>query len=142
CVLNLFKEHSTEALFVEEAAAKVSLKGHAVLYCRRIMGEVFKRVTYALVDNKNGLELLLDDVREDTCETVSRNWVKESDLIYLKSLLKEHRKEIFPEYKDWPSDEAYLSLDSLSDYSTSDDSPYASCPQSPTEQLDESSVPD
>uniref|UniRef100_A0A0W0F426 Nephrocystin 3-like N-terminal domain-containing protein n=1 Tax=Moniliophthora roreri TaxID=221103 RepID=A0A0W0F426_MONRR len=90
----------------------------AVVYIAKANGEVFQRVAGALCDHKNGLELLLDDVREDACETVLQELVQDGELFHLKALMNERRKSFFPEYVDWPSDEEYYSLsESSSEYS-------------------------
>ncbi|ESK95633.1 nacht and wd40 domain-containing protein [Moniliophthora roreri MCA 2997] len=108
---------------MEEGAVASSLKGHLVLvlpansgvilpqnwivtHVTKSNGGVFGRVIDVLKDYENGLEILLKDIQEDSCELVSRNWVKEYDLIHLKVLLKQRREKFFPEYNDWPPDEA------------------------------------
>uniref|UniRef100_A0A0W0G2N2 Nephrocystin 3-like N-terminal domain-containing protein n=1 Tax=Moniliophthora roreri TaxID=221103 RepID=A0A0W0G2N2_MONRR len=69
-------------------------EGWVVTCVKRTNGEVFRRVSGALMDNHGQL---FKDIQNDTCKTVLGNWIKEDDLIQIKCLMKQRRKVFFPE---------------------------------------------
>ncbi|ESK86530.1 nwd2 [Moniliophthora roreri MCA 2997] len=100
-----------ELYSINQAAMKSYPKGHTFLvlpadnrvqlpkdwivtHATKNNGEAFMKVSRAFYAFENCPELLLDDVWDDTCKTVLRDWIKEDDLTNLKLLLKD-RAEIF-----------------------------------------------
>ncbi|ESK90284.1 hypothetical protein Moror_7667 [Moniliophthora roreri MCA 2997] len=55
-------------------------------------GALFARVSNVLYAYDDGPEVLLEDIRDGTRNTVMQNWINEDDLVHLKSLLKERAK--------------------------------------------------
>ncbi|ESK90280.1 nacht and wd40 domain-containing protein [Moniliophthora roreri MCA 2997] len=96
---------------IEQAAMESSPEGHALLmlpsdartipledwniaHIAKINGDVLTRLPRSFYTCKNHLELLLDDIWNDTYKIASHGWITEDDLIHLKWILVK-RAEIF-----------------------------------------------